>query len=75
MKFSSSTSSVPTVRSIYDERYQPRYGFLRPIIPGVSSLDKIKDTIDAAGMRLTPEEMAELDTMENGVVRNADLKW
>ncbi|MCK5850785.1 MAG: aldo/keto reductase [Kiritimatiellae bacterium] len=45
------------------------------VIPGISSLDKIKDTIGAAEMRLTPEEMAELDNMENGLIKNVNLKW
>ena len=31
------------------------------VIPGISSLERIEETAGAAGMRLTPAEMAELD--------------
>jgi len=39
------------------------------VIPGISSLDRIKETIGAAGMRLTDDEMAALDAVDDGVLK------
>jgi aryl-alcohol dehydrogenase-like predicted oxidoreductase len=33
------------------------------VIPGVSGIDKVRDNVGAAGMRLSTEEMAELDAL------------
>ena len=38
------------------------------VIPGISSLKRIEETAGAAGMRLTPDEMAALDAIDNGAL-------
>jgi aryl-alcohol dehydrogenase-like predicted oxidoreductase len=45
------------------------------LIPGVTSLEKVKENIGAGGMRLTPDEMQALDNLGGGEIRNADLRW
>ncbi len=45
------------------------------LIPGISSIEKVKENIGAGGMRLTPDEMQALDELGGGEVRNADLRW
>jgi len=45
------------------------------VIPGITSLDKVKDSIAAGGMRLSPDEMSRLDEMEDGLLRGLKLGW
>lgn len=45
------------------------------VIPGISSFDKVKDVIAAAGKRLTPDELRTLDEMDGGLIRNLNLSW
>jgi aryl-alcohol dehydrogenase-like predicted oxidoreductase len=45
------------------------------LIPGVTSLDKVKENIGAGGMRLTEQEMQALDDLGGGEIRNCDLRW
>lgn len=45
------------------------------VIPGITALEKVKENIAAAGMRLSPEEMRQLDQMEDGLIRNLRLRY
>lgn len=45
------------------------------VIPGISSLEKVQQCIEAGGMRLTPEEMQQLDELRDGELRRANLPW
>lgn len=40
------------------------------LIPGISSMQRLEETAAAAGMRLTPAEMAALDALDGGVLVN-----
>ena len=40
------------------------------VIPGISSMERLEETAGAAGMRLTDEEMAALDAIEDGALVN-----
>lgn len=44
-------------------------------IPGISSLERLEETVAAAGMRLTPDEMAALDTIEGGLLKTLRMGW
>ncbi len=44
-------------------------------IPGITSLEKVKENIGAGGMRLADDEMKALDELEGGLIRNLRLKW
>ena len=44
------------------------------VIPGVSSLARLEETVRAAGMRLTPEEMAALDALDGGALAGQEVK-
>ena len=43
------------------------------VIPGVSSLEKVRDNVAAAGMRLSADEMAALDAVPE--LQGIHLGW
>jgi aryl-alcohol dehydrogenase-like predicted oxidoreductase len=45
------------------------------LLPGITSLDKTRECIEAAGMRLSDQEMAELDRLDDGLLRRLNLPW
>lgn len=45
------------------------------VIPGVTSLERVKENIGAAGMRLTEDEIKILDEIEGGLMRRVSLRW
>ena len=45
------------------------------VIPGISSVDKVKEVVGAAGLRLSAEEMRALDDLDGGVIRRLNLAW
>jgi len=51
------------------------FGGVSAVIPGISSLDKVKEVVGAGGMRLSPDEMRALDELDGGLIRNLQLGW
>ena len=45
------------------------------VIPGVSSLDKVKDNVGAGGMRLSADELRALDELDNGALPAMRQRW
>jgi len=45
------------------------------VIPGVSSLDKVKDNVGAAGMRLSADELRALDELDDGALPSMRQRW
>ncbi len=45
------------------------------LIPGITGFEKVKENIGAAGMRLSPEEMRQLDDMDDGLIRSLRLRY
>jgi aryl-alcohol dehydrogenase-like predicted oxidoreductase len=45
------------------------------VIPGITSLERVKENIGAGGMRLTEDEIRALDEMEGGLIRRLLLRW
>ncbi|MCG3181225.1 MAG: Aldo-keto reductase IolS [Phycisphaerae bacterium] len=44
-------------------------------IPGISSLKRLEETVVAAGLRLTPDEMKALDELDNGLLLALRMPW
>lgn len=45
------------------------------VIPGISSMQNMKEAVGAAGQRLSPGELRTLDEMDGGAIRALNLSW
>jgi aryl-alcohol dehydrogenase-like predicted oxidoreductase len=45
------------------------------VIPGISSFEKVKETIGAGGQRLSSDEMLRLDELDGGMLPDLNLPW